>query len=126
MDRPMKKALFAVIPLLALAACAEIAEPVACPAWIPPAVQVTAQDSVTGANVTPGATLVLRDGAYADSVTAPPIMTSVGLGPNRAGTFSLTVRQTGYQSWTKTAIKAEEGQCGVQTVPVVARLKPLA
>ena len=122
----MKKALFAVIPLLALAACAEISDPVACPAYIPSALQVTVQDSVTGANVTPGATLVLRDGAYADSVTAPPIVSAVGLGPNRAGTFTLTVRQSGYQTWTKTGIEVEEGQCGARTVDVVARLKPLA
>jgi hypothetical protein len=122
----MKNALFAVLPLLALAACAEISDPVVCPAYIPPSVRVTAQDSVTGANVTPGATLVLRSGAYVDSVTVPPIANSASVGEGRTGTFTLTVRQTGYQGWTKTGIKVEEGQCGARTVDVVARLKPLA
>jgi len=120
----MKNALFAVAPLLALAACSQLSDPAVCPAYIPPSVQVTVQDSVTGANVTPGATLVLRDGATVDSVTAPPIAVSVGVGEGRTGTFTLTVRQSGYQAWTKTGIEVEEGRCGARTVQLTARLKP--
>jgi hypothetical protein len=119
----MKPALFAVSSLLALAGCTRVSDPVICPAYIPPSVNVTVQDSVTGANVTPGATLVLREGTYVDSVQAPPVVTSMGVGVNRAGTFTLTVSQTGYQAWTKTGIKVEKGQCGVRTVDVTARLK---
>jgi len=121
----MKKALFAVASLLALAACERISDPApVCPAYIPPSVSVTVQDSVTGANVTPGATLVLRNATYSDSVVAPPIVSAMGVGVNRAGTFTLAVRQTGYLTWTKTGVKVEEEQCGVRTVSLVARLKP--
>jgi hypothetical protein len=119
----MKKALFAAA-LLALAACGRVTEPVVCPAWIPPSVEVTVQVSVTGANVTPGATVVLRGGAVIDSVTALPGAGSIAVGQNRSGTFTVTVRQSGYQLWTKTGVKVEEGPCGAQTVHLTARLKP--
>jgi hypothetical protein len=121
----MKKALFAAATLLATAACegAEDPDPCTLP-YFQPTLQVTVQDSVTGANVTPGSTLVLRSGVYlADSVTAPPAVTSMHVGGNW-GTFSLTVRQTGYQSWTKTGIEVEKDGCVPRTVAVTARLKP--
>ena len=121
----MKYALLAAVTLLALAACGRISDfPVDCPDIVPVAVRVAAQDSITGANVTPGATLVLRDAAYSDSVVAPPVVTLVGLGGNRAGTYAVTVRQSGYLTWTKTEVKVEEGECGARTVELVARLKP--
>ena len=84
------------------------------------------QDSVTGANVTPGATLVLHGSTYVDSVVAQPgaAETSVGYG---AGTFTLTVRQSGYLTWTKTGVKVEKrGECDAWTVRLTARLKPAA
>jgi hypothetical protein len=120
----MKRALVAVSSLLALAGCTQVSDPVICTAFVPPSVNVTVQDSVTGANVTPGATLVLREGTYVDSVTAPPVATSRGVGVNRAGTLTLTVTQAGYRAWTKAGVKVEEGPCGARTVDVVARLQP--
>jgi hypothetical protein len=121
----MRKALFAAATLLAAAACEGVEDPDPCTLpYVQPSLQVTVQDSVTGANVTPGSTLVLRNGAYlADSVTAPPAVTSMHVGAS-PGTFSLTVRQTGYQAWTKTDIEVEKDGCVARTVDVVARLKP--
>jgi hypothetical protein len=127
MEPPMKKALFAAASLLALAACRKgIDEPEACLLlpYIPPSVQVTVQDSVTGANITPGSTLVLRSGAYVDSVAVPEWASGFSMGEGRSGTFTLTVRQTGYQSWTKAGITVESDECGAKTVYVTARLKP--
>jgi len=120
----MKKALFAAAGLLAMAACERVAEPDPCSLpYFQPTLQVTVQDSVTGANITPGSTLVLRSGVYVDSVTVPPEVTSMHVGGSW-GTFSLTVRQTGYQTWTKTGIEVEKNGCVPRTVDVTARLKP--
>ena len=121
----MRKALFAVLPLLALAAC-ELSDPVVCPAIVPQAFDVMAQDSISGANVLPGASVVARDGAYSDSVVAQPPVDVVGVGGDRPGTYTMTVRQTGYQVWSKSGLKVEDGPCGVRTVDVIARLKPAA
>lgn len=121
----MKKALFSAATLLAMAACEGMDDPDPCSLpFIQPSLQVTVQDSVTGANVTPGSTLVLRSGGvFVDSVTAPPSETSMHVGASW-GTFSLTVRQTGYQTWTKTGIEVEKDQCVARTVNLTARLKP--
>lgn len=119
----MKKALLAVLPLLALAAC-ELSDPVVCPAIVPQAFHVMAQDSVSGANVLPGASVVARDGAYSDPVVAPPIVSAVAVGGSRPGTYTVTVRQAGYQPWSQSGLKVEDGACGVRTVEVLAHLQP--
>jgi hypothetical protein len=122
----MKNLWFALSAVLALASCDGISAPEFCPAIVPVSVRVTVQDSVTGANVTPGSTLILRNAASVDSVVAPgePALTAMGVGEGRTGTFTLTVRRAGYQPWTKTDVKVEDGTCGAETVDVTARLKP--
>jgi hypothetical protein len=119
----MKKALLVLFPLLAAAACDGLSTPRFCPAVVQPSAQVTVQDSLAGTNITPGATVVLRSGAYVDSVVAQPLVTSVDVG-TRAGTFTLTARQSGYQLWTRTGVRVEQGGCGPQTVELTARLRP--
>jgi hypothetical protein len=68
--------------------------------------------------------VVLRNATYSDSVVAPPLVSVVGVGGNRTGTFTLTVRQAGYQAWTKPGVKVERGACGARTAEVTARLRP--
>jgi hypothetical protein len=131
----MKRALFAVPALaagLVSAACERMSDPVVCLAVVPPSADVTVVDSLTGANVTSGASLVLRNAsAVVDSVTAPTpqapyTLESMGVGSGRTGTFALTVRQGGYLPWTKTGIRVERGACGAETVHLTARLVPAA
>ena len=121
----MKNTMLAAAALLALAACGD--DPfiggIDCPAIVPASVRVTVQDFVTGANVTPGATVVLHNGAVVESVVAPPGAAEVAVGGNRTGTFIVTVGQTGYQTWMK-GVKVEQSSCGAQTVALTARLKP--
>jgi hypothetical protein len=119
----IKKALFAAAALLALGACEAISDPIVCPAYIPPAVTVTVLDSITGANVTGGATVVLGNGTSMESRVGLPGASEVDLG-GRAGTYTVTASQSGYLTWTKTGVKVEKGECGVRTVQLVARLKP--
>jgi len=121
----MKKVFCALPVVLGLVGCGEISDPVFCPAIVPISVRVTVQDSVSGGNVTPGSTLVLRNATSVDSVVAPsePTLTAMGVGEGRTGTFTLTIRRAGYQAWTKTDLKVEDGQCGAETVDVTARLR---
>jgi len=118
----MKSTLFAAVSLLALGACQALSDPVICPAYVPPAVIVTAVDSLTNANVTPGATITLANADFSATAVANPEFTSMSVG-GRPGTFTVTVAQAGYRVWTKTGVKVEEGQCGVKTVNLTARLQ---
>jgi hypothetical protein len=117
----MKRTLLALLAPLALAACEGLSTPRVCPGVVQPSVRLTVEDAMSGTNVTPGASVVLRSGAYADSLVAPPGVNSVGVG-NRAGTFTLTVRRAGYELWTRTDVRVEAGPCGAATVELTARL----
>jgi len=119
----MKHTHFAVAGLLVLAACERIPDAVVvCPPYIGRSLRVTVQDSVTGANVTPGATVIAGNVAYTDSVVAPPEGVSVYVGYG-SGNFTVTVRQSSYLAWTKTGVKVEAGECVPLTVDLTARLK---
>lgn len=127
----MQKTWFAVpAAVVALSACERAADPVLCADWIPSSAEVTVLDSLSGANLTAGSTLVLRDAAgVVDSVSvavppAPYTATSYGLGHGATGTFSLTVRHAGYREWVKGGITVKRGECGAQTVDVTARVQP--
>ena len=124
----MQKTWFAVPLLLALAACDSMSDPAFCPTVVPVSVRVTVQDSVSGANITPGSSLILRNAASYDSVVAPIQIgpSTMGVGEGRTGTFTLTVRRPAYQVWTGANVKVEEGPCGAETVDVTARLQPAA
>jgi hypothetical protein len=126
MDRRMKKAPFALAALLGLAACKEsVAEADVCVLpYVPPAVSIVVLDSITGANVTPGATVVLRRGEFAESTVGYPGAAGVGLNAGGTGPFTVIVTRTGYQSWTKSGVNVEEGRCGPETVYLTARLRP--
>lgn len=127
----MKKTWVAACSALVLYGCDGLSDPVTCPDWIPPSVTVTVRDSVSGANITNLSTLVLRNAAgVVDStslfVPAPDeTVVSTSLGAGATGTFSLTVRRMGYQSWTKSGIVVENGECGARTANVTARLRPV-
>lgn len=128
MNKRLLAAVCAGSSVLALGACERATDPVVCPPYIPPSVTVTVQDSVTGANVLAGSTLVLRNSAgVADSVTVEaqsfPIL-STGLGHGAAGTFSLTVRHAGYAEWAKNGIEVKQERCGARTERVDVRLRP--
>jgi hypothetical protein len=123
----MKIALLAAASLLALAACEGASDPEVCSLpYMPASISVAVQDSISGANVTPGAKVVIREGAHADSAVGESFQVAVNVGYNRAGTYTVTVRQAGYQTWTRTGVKVADAQCYVQTVVLTARLQPAA
>lgn len=127
----MKKFWFAIPALLAAAAACESASdpgPV-CPAVVLPALNVTVLDSLSGNNITPGTSLILRTaaGAVADSVVAPVTpggpLTQYGVG-HEGGVYSITLRKTGYYTWTKNGIQVQQESCGPKTVNLTVRLYP--
>ena len=96
------------------------------------AVGVRVQDAVTDAFIASGATLVLQDGAFVDSVSFPADEPEINhfalVTPNtfeRAGVYTATVRRAGYADWVREDIVVTEGRCHVNSVGLTARLTPL-
>jgi hypothetical protein len=117
------------IPATQYRATLTVSEPGAiCTQEARPALQVELRDKVTGASS--GFTdvvVVARDGAYADSVVhavyPPPHETSIALAYERAGTYSLSVRASGYQAWERTGIVVDADRCHVVTQAFTALLE---
>jgi hypothetical protein len=118
----MKRLLLSTVTLLPLAACGSLVDQPVCPDNVTAAVVVSVRDSVTGENITTGSAVVVRDGAFADSVTATTPAAAVGLAYGRPGTYDVTVRRSGYQTWTKPGVQAPQATCGVATATVLSQL----
>lgn len=96
-----------------------------------PSVTVVVRDSLTGAGIASGATLVVRDGAFADSTSHPaddPRFDDISLSTPRSyerpGVYSLEVRRAGYADWTRHSVRVLQGECHVRSVTVIARMVP--
>ena len=118
----------AIAPVAALvSACPEdIVGGTVCTADFRFGINVTVVDSVT--NTAPAsATLIARSGAYVDSVGPVQAQPSFGIvlptAGERAGTYDLTVRSTGYRDWTKTGVTVTKGVCHVDQQAFTARLQ---
>jgi hypothetical protein len=90
---------------------------------------IAVQDSVTGAWIAGGTTVVARDGSYRDSVTnvigtAAWDALSIAVAEGRAGIYDVTVRRAGYADWHRNGIRVSADDCGPRAVEVVARLQP--
>ena len=91
---------------------------------------VRVQDSLTGAPAASGATLIARDGAYADTVVVPPgapnpdtwVLATAG---ERPGTYDLTVSKAGYLTWQRSGVvvRMDDYGCHPQTVELAALLQ---
>lgn len=81
-----------------------------------PAIRVAVVDSLTGtgAVLRGGSTVVVRDGAFADSVVIPTDTTSVtpqpvGLANGRADVYQVSVRHPGYADWSLENLRVLHG-----------------
>ena len=93
-------------------------------------IEVTVQDSVTGAPSASGAQLIVRDGAYADTVmvsgnSADPDREVLRAAGERPGLYTVTVRKAGFLPWERTSVVVTADECHVRTVALTARLQPL-
>lgn len=113
-------------------ACANSSDPIACTEEARSALAVLVYHGFTDVGIAEGATLVLRDGTFADSVTSPLGFSGSAAGPlitpntyERAGTYAVTVRRAGYSQWDTVGVRVTEDVCHVNTLTLTARLQPL-
>ena len=116
------RAAFALIGALAAAACQPIPNGggVVCTAQFVYGISATVSDAATGANITPGSYLVVREGSYVDSASAMgEFLSAAG---ERAGTYFVTIGRPGYSSFTQTNVVVNRDECHVIPVRLEARL----
>ena len=92
------------------------------------AITAVVRDASTAGPAAFGATLVARDGAFADSATGlysgsdERLATHLNVALDRPGTYDVTVRKAGYQSWTRQGVRVEQGECRVEGRTLDVRL----
>jgi hypothetical protein len=109
--------------VLLLAACAE--NPiVACTEEARPGLSVTVRDSLTGAAVATGVEVIAAEGAFADTARGSLLGAGVySLVYERAGTYTVTVVHSNYQTWRQSGVQVTADECHVRTVSLLARLQ---
>jgi hypothetical protein len=91
---------------------------------------VQVQDSISGAWIGAGSTLLVADGSYHETVSWPPENSAMDALPlsgagERPGVYALTVRRAGYVDCQKAGVRVRSDECHVVPVNIVARLRPL-
>ena len=93
------------------------------------AVRANITDSLTGAPLAYRSSLIIRDGAYVDSVAFPGSVADSALlgfiqaGAERAGTYSVTVRREGSKVWTRAGVGVTTDGCEVRQTELTVRLQ---
>ena len=97
-----------------------------CPQVSRDGLALTIVDSVSGLPVANGATVVVTDGNFQQTITIPatPSAATVAAAPDRPGTYSIVVRRAGYHNWTRSGIEVRSDGCLPETIAVTARLVP--
>lgn len=110
--------------ILLLASCSSVTESLICSTEARAGITVDVRDSVTDARVGRGARVIARAGAMADTTDETGFSDGpYGLAYERAGTYVVTVEQTGYARWTRNDVQVTNGDCHVNGVTLVARLQ---
>jgi hypothetical protein len=114
--------------LIGAVACSGSTSPV-CTQEFRPGLVVYVKDSVTRAGVASGASLVVREGSYKDSVAAPnstPDLdnSTLSAAGERSGTYQVTVLKPGYATWLQSNVRVTSNVCHVNTVTLTALLQP--
>jgi hypothetical protein len=110
--------------LTLLAACGNPLAGRECTTDVHPAVSVQIRDARTGSLLAGPATAVAREGAFADSSEIRAGESEARLALERPGVYAVTVRKAGYRDWTRTGVRARDGQCHVRTAQLRAELEP--
>lgn len=84
------------------------------------AVDIHIRDAATGLPLTGGATVILS-GADHDSVL---VTSDRYVGGFVTGTYSVTIRKTGYREFTQNGIVVGRGRCDIKTVSLSVALQP--
>ena len=88
---------------------------------------VAVVDSLSNVSLVNGATVLVRDGTYSDSVTVAgdsslTFSPRIWLVPDRPGTYAIGVRHAGYSDWSTSNVRVVKDGCHVKAVFVDARL----
>lgn len=114
--------LAALLPLLA--ACGSPLMGRECTTDVKPAVSVRIRDARSGAALTGPGMAIARDGAFADTAEITAYDPSARLALERPGVYEVSVRKAGYREWTRSGVRARDGECHVRTAEIVAELEP--
>lgn len=103
-----------------------------CDAMLDRGIEVEVRDARSGAWVAAGASAEVQAGTYVETLrqvgwrgVAPhDTATTFGGAEERPGTYTVRVRQAGYQPWERGGIRVRRGACGVRTVRLTADLTP--
>ena len=103
---------------------------VGCPGEIRPAIEVVVSDGTTGTWIANGATGLVRDGEYVDSLTpytwaGSGALVSLSAASGRPGTYFVTIQKDGYRPWQQIDVEALDSHCGVRTTTLHAYLAPV-
>ena len=118
----------------ALVACESVEEPAdagaICSTEVRPAIEVRVVDSLSGAPLNGATSLILLDGTFRDSVRTPSdaatnYLRGTAASAERAGTYLVRVRRSGYATWERVNVRVTADVCHVQTVELEVRLRPL-
>ncbi len=124
----MKSFLTLAIVALALSGCSRSsATGPLCTAEFRYGLAVYVNDSLTNTPAASGASLVVRDGTFKDSVAWPAGRPDLNTAPlasagERAGTYQVTVTKPGNLPWTMNDVRVTANQCHVNQVKLTARL----
>ena len=115
----------ALVATVVVSACDADGNPVACTAQATAGIAVSVQDSASGTLVGRGARIIAQDGTFADTARA----TTAHDGPyalafERGGTYTVTVEQQGFRTWSRSGVSVTRDQCHVRTAALTARLQP--
>ena len=121
--------IFVSVALLALPACSSSTPTgVACTAIYVYGISLKVQDAVTGARITDSAVVRITDGSYVESYNYlgpadQPTSGMLAAAGERAGTYSISIRKTGFAPYDTTGIKVTRDVCHVHPVQVIANLR---
>ena len=106
------------------AASSDVTDGTVCTLEARAGITVDVRDSASNALVGRNSRIIAREGAAADTSHD----TAFGDGPfgivyERAGTYAVTVEQTGYKTWLQTDVQVTKGACHVNGVLLTARLQ---
>ena len=119
---PIPRVAVALVALLTFGACSSAAvDPIVCDASARAGITVTIKDAETQEPLAASARGVVRDGAYVDSLMLAGPDSRVAA-YERAGTYSVEVRLSGYQHFSTSGIRVTKGTCHVNAQVVQALL----
>ena len=119
----MRKPLVLALTLAAGCTASNATDPVVCTTEARAGITVVVRDADTQAGIAALARGSVTDGAYVDSLRANDSTTTMSAAYERAGTYSVDVRATGYQGFVTTGVTVTKDQCHVNPQTVTVNLQ---